>query len=97
MALLKLRRASQITLPTELRKRFKLSEGDYLEATAIKEGILLKPVAVVEREAAWNEVFQAMEKVKERKPRRTRSISAREEEIAGLVKASRKRNAQGRP
>jgi AbrB family looped-hinge helix DNA binding protein len=52
MALLKILRSSQITLPAELRRQFGLAEGDYLEAQAVKEGILLKPVHVVERQKA---------------------------------------------
>jgi len=53
MAILKVRRFSQITLPARIRRKFRLSEGDYLEVTEVKEGILLKPVEVVEREKAW--------------------------------------------
>jgi AbrB family looped-hinge helix DNA binding protein len=49
MALLKLQRFFQLTLPAELRKQFHLAEGDYLEAEAVEQGILLKPVRVVER------------------------------------------------
>ena len=41
MALVRLKRAAQITLPLELRKRFNLEEGDYLEAEAVEDGILL--------------------------------------------------------
>jgi AbrB family looped-hinge helix DNA binding protein len=52
MTLLKLRRFFQLTLPAELRKHFHLAEGDYLEAEVVEEGILLKPVRVVEREKA---------------------------------------------
>ena len=37
MALLKLKRAAQITIPAELRKQFNLEEGDYLEAEAVKD------------------------------------------------------------
>jgi len=52
MPLLKILRSGQITLPAELRKQFHLKEGDYLDAVATKEGILLKPVAVIERREA---------------------------------------------
>lgn len=52
MALLKILRYAQITLPAELRRQFNLAEGNYLEAQATKDGILLKPVSVVEREKA---------------------------------------------
>jgi AbrB family looped-hinge helix DNA binding protein len=50
MALIKLRRAAQITLPLELRQAFHLKEGDYLEAQATNAGILLRPVSINRRE-----------------------------------------------
>jgi AbrB family looped-hinge helix DNA binding protein len=50
MALVKLRRAAQITLPQELREAFGLKEGDYLEAKATESGILLSPVSINRRE-----------------------------------------------
>ena len=50
MALVKLRRAAQITLPREIRDAVRLSEGDYLEASVTEDGILLTPVSVGRRE-----------------------------------------------
>ena len=50
MALVKLRRAAQITLPLELRQAFHLKEGDYLEAEVTEAGILLRPVSINRRE-----------------------------------------------
>ncbi len=93
MALLKILRSSQITLPVEFRKQFNLAEGDYLEAQAVKEGILLKPVAVVEREKAWQDVFAAMKKVKDTKPNPKQTPQEQEEEIAQWVKDYRKHHA----
>ena len=49
MPLLKIKRSSQITIPLELRKRFGLDEGDYLEASGIPDGILLRPVIVIDK------------------------------------------------
>src|SRR5436189_3186859 len=63
MALVKVKRFSQVTLPPDLRKRFNLAEGDYLEAEAVEDGILLKPVSVVERRKAWDRVFKVMKAV----------------------------------
>ncbi len=48
MPLLKVKRSAQITIPLELRKRFRIDEGDYIEASALPEGILLKPITLVE-------------------------------------------------
>lgn len=50
MALVKLRRAAQLTLPREIRDAARLKEGDYLEASVTEAGILLTPVSVGKRE-----------------------------------------------
>ncbi len=50
MALVKVRRAAQITLPREIRDAAHLEEGDYLEAQLTNEGILLRPVSIGSRE-----------------------------------------------
>jgi AbrB family looped-hinge helix DNA binding protein len=63
MALLKLRRFFQLTLPAELRKQFHLTEGDYLEAEADEQGILLKPVRVVERKKARQDAGKARDQM----------------------------------
>jgi AbrB family looped-hinge helix DNA binding protein len=49
MALVRLRRAAQITLPREIRAAAGLGEGDYLEAIVTEAGILLTPVSVGRR------------------------------------------------
>jgi AbrB family looped-hinge helix DNA binding protein len=95
MALLKLRRFFQLTLPAELRRKFNLAEGDYLEAEAVEGGILLKPVAVIDREKAWNKVFEVMERVHAKQPRSKKSPEQQEKEIAKMVKDFRKKHAEG--
>ena len=50
MALVKVRRAAQITLPREIRDATHLAEGDYLEAELTRDGILLRPVSIAGRE-----------------------------------------------
>ena len=93
MRLLKLRKFAQVTLPADLRKKFNLAEGDFLEAEAVEKGILLKPVTVVEREKAWDQLFESMGKVKDRKPKPKQSAKEQEEEIAKTVKDFRKQHA----
>lgn len=44
MALVKVRRSAQITLPREIRDAIPLEEGDLLEAEVTEAGILLRPV-----------------------------------------------------
>ena len=50
MALVKVRKAAQITLPRDIRQAIHLEEGDYLEAQVTDEGILLRPVNIKNRE-----------------------------------------------
>lgn len=92
MSLVKIKRFAQVTLPPDVRKKFHLSEGDYLEAEAVEQGILLKPVAVVERKRAWNRLFDVLDSVKEKKPRRGKKPKQEEEEISDMVKDFRKRS-----
>jgi hypothetical protein len=54
VALLKLRRFFQFSLTAEPRKQFHLTAGDYLEPEVVEEGILLKPIRVVEQKKAWD-------------------------------------------
>lgn len=97
MPLVKLRRAGQITLPVELRERFALEEGAYLEAEAVQGGILLKPKAVVDRDAAWRQVFDAMGTVVDTAPIPGQTPQEQEEDIAAMIKDFRRDHAQGRP
>lgn len=41
----KVKRKGQVTIPVELRERFKIQEGSLLEIHQHKEGILLRPAA----------------------------------------------------
>ena len=92
MSLVKIKRFSRVTLPPDVRERFNLNEGDYLEAEAVEEGILLKPVAVIERKKAWNHLFTVLDSVEEQKVKSRKSAKKEEEEIAGMVKDFRKKS-----
>ena len=50
MALVRVRRAAQITLPREIRQAAHLEEGDYLEAEVTEARILLRPVSIGSRQ-----------------------------------------------
>jgi len=91
MALLRLKRAAQVTLPAQLRKQFGLAVGDYVEAQAVKEGILLKPVSVVERDKVWKKMVAAMKSVEDTKPNPKQAPQQQEEEIAQWVKDFRRK------
>jgi len=68
MWLVRLKQAAQITLPIELRKRFHLEEGDCLEAEAVEDGILLKPVSVMDREDTRRELRALLDRVHAKLP-----------------------------
>jgi AbrB family looped-hinge helix DNA binding protein len=91
MALMRVRRLAQLTLPAEVRRALNVKEGDYLEAHIVKDGVLLKPVSVVERERAWKGIMHAMSQVRdlEAKPREDNQVE--EERIAKMVKESRRK------
>ena len=91
MPLVKVKRFAQVTLPSDVRKQFHIVEGDYLEAEAVEDGILLKPVAVVERKRAWADLFQVIDRVGQRAPKSSRKTEKQEEEeIARIIKEHRK-------
>src|ERR671919_1921883 len=93
MALVRLKRAAQITLPVELRKRFNLEEGDYLEAEAVEDGILLKPVSVIVRQKAWENVREVLDRVYAKLPHSDRNPQEQEEEITRIIKELRQQDA----
>ena len=63
MPLVKIKQNYQITIPQELRKKFNVSVGDYLEIETQKEGLIIKPVKVIHPD---QEYFYTPEWQKER-------------------------------
>ena len=97
MALLRLKRAAQITIPVELRKRFNLEEGDYLEAEAVEEGILLKPVTVMEREQARQALRELLANRRAAQPAQSpEELKEEEEAITHMIKEMRQEDAARR-
>src|SRR3954468_19209707 len=64
MALVRMLRGGQVTLPAEARKALKLKEGDYLDVELTERGVLLKPVAVVDRAKAWDDLAAILSRAK---------------------------------
>ena len=93
MSLVRIRRLAQLTLPADVRRALNVAEGDYLEAKIVKDGVLLKPVAVVERKRTWQRLRQAAAQVRRRKPIPLDDNQTEEESIAADVKALRKKRA----
>ncbi len=96
MVLLKLKRYAQITIPAELRKQFNLEEGDYLEAEAVKDGILLKPVTVMDQQQARQALRTLLDKVHADLPPHDLSSKEQEEEITRVMKELRQEDADAR-
>jgi len=48
MTKVRVRQKGQITLPSELRSKYKLEAGTLLEVHELPEGVLLQPVGVLE-------------------------------------------------
>ena len=54
----------QVTIPAKLRRGINLREGDIMEVTVVGDGILLRPMGVVDRNSAAARIaakFAAME------------------------------------
>jgi AbrB family looped-hinge helix DNA binding protein len=93
MTLVRLKRAAQITLPLELRKRFNLEEGDYLEAEAVEDGILLKPISVIDRQKGWERVREVLDRVHAKLPPSDQTPREQEEDITHIIKQLRREDA----
>lgn len=96
MTLVKLRKSAQLTLPTEIREALKLAEGDYLEAEIVQGGVLLRPVDVVRREAAWRRIEEAMASVLPTPEQAAKPLEEQEREILELVDEARREHAADR-
>jgi AbrB family looped-hinge helix DNA binding protein len=89
MALVRLLRGGQVTLPAELRQKLQVKEGDYLEAEVVENGMLLKPVAFVSRERAWKAIREAQQSVRYIGPEPRPHPEDEEEQIYEIVREFR--------
>src|SRR5208337_1106454 len=53
MPLIKVKKHSQITIPNEIRKKFKIAESDYLEIEEHNNELVLKPVKMIHQDEAY--------------------------------------------
>jgi len=83
----------EIALPRDLQEALKVREGDLLDAVAVKGGVLLKPVAAAEREAAWRRMEQAMSTVRPTAEQAAKPIEVQEQEILEVVDEVRREYA----
>jgi AbrB family looped-hinge helix DNA binding protein len=94
MALIKVLRAGQVTLPAEARKALALEEGDYLEAEVVEGALRLKPVSVVERKEAWAKLNAILAERKWRGPGPEPSEDEVMDEVVEAIHAFRAENAK---
>ena len=91
MPLAKVKRWAQVTLPVSFRKKFHVVEGDYVKFEEVKEGLLVKPVQVIERQQALNDLVAIVDRPKWRNSEDAKEDPRKQEEwIAKQVKASRR-------
>ena len=64
MALVRMLRGGQVTLPAEARKALKLNEGDYLDLEVTDGTVTLKPVTVIDRAEAGRQLDAILSRVK---------------------------------
>jgi AbrB family looped-hinge helix DNA binding protein len=88
MALVRLLRGGQVTLPAEIRQKLRLAQGDYLEAEVVDDGVLLKRVSSVEQ--AWQRIAEAPGSVRYIGPEPRPTPEEEEEWLAEEVKAARR-------
>jgi AbrB family looped-hinge helix DNA binding protein len=55
MPIIKVNRKYQVTIPASIRKKYHIQEGDFVEAVDTKEGILLKPWAILGERTLYQE------------------------------------------
>ena len=91
MTVLKLRKSAQLTLPAEIREALKVGEGDYLEAELVEGGVMLRPVSIIRREEAWEDLLRLVEEPKWVMPP-TMTPDQEEAEIFAIVEEYRREN-----
>ena len=91
MSLVKVRRAAEITLPTEVRDALRVGEGDYLEAELVEGGVMLRPVpGEGRRKEAWEQVRSAIGSVLPSPEQATKPLDEQEAEILAAVDQARR-------
>jgi AbrB family looped-hinge helix DNA binding protein len=64
MALVKVLRAGQVTLPASIREALEVAEGDYLEAELVGRSVVLRPLADGDRAKVWRKIREAQAAVR---------------------------------
>jgi AbrB family looped-hinge helix DNA binding protein len=96
MALVRMLRGGQVTLPAEARKALNISEGDYLELEVNGGRVTLKPVAVVDRAEADRQLDRILRRVKYTGPKPRPSEDKVMDMVVDEIRAARTEHAKSR-
>ena len=96
MALVRMLRGGQVTLPAEARKALKLNEGDYLDLEVVGGAVTLKPVTVIDRAEADRQLGAILSRVKYIGPEPSPSEDEMMDMVVEEVRSVRAKHAKGR-
>lgn len=96
MALVRMLRGGQVTLPAEARKALRLSEGDYLDLEVTDGTLTLKPVAVVDRADADRQLERILSRVKHIGPQPEPSEEEMMDMVVEEIRVVREKHAKNR-
>lgn len=96
MALVRMLRGGQFTLPADARKALNLSEGDYLDVEIAEGVVTLKPVTVLDRAAADRRLTQILSRVEYTGPEPKPSEDEVMDRVADEIRSTRRKYAKGR-
>jgi AbrB family looped-hinge helix DNA binding protein len=96
MALVRMLRGGQVTLPAEARKALNLSEGDYLDLEVTEGTLTLKPVTVVDRADADRQLDRILSRVNYIGPEPEPSEDEVMETVVNEIRAVRAKHAKSR-
>ena len=96
MALVRLLRGGQVTLPAEARKALRLSEGDYLDLEVKGGTLTLKPVSVIDRAEADRQLDAILSRVKYVGPEPEPSEEEVMDMVVDEIRAARSKHAKSR-
>ena len=96
MALVRMLRGGQVTLPAEARKALKLSEGDYLDLEVSDGTMTLKPVTVVDRANADRQLDRILTRVQYTGPESEPSEDETMDMVVDEIRAVRAKHVKSR-
>ena len=96
MALVRMLRGGQVTLPAEARKALKLTEGDYLDLEVAGGAVTLKPVTVLDQAQANRQLDAILSRVKYIGPRPQPSEEKVMDMVTAEIRTVRAKHAKSR-